>query len=293
MSLLKQRRESKKQEDPKEVIMNLTKILPATQSNTLITKICPFFIFKEEMKNIIHNFPLKMRINTSDPLGPFIESEHNKDGDSYRSPWCNKYFPDKESNKHLPKELRLLEEKINELIKLYLKLYYSPDAISSAYITYQDESISNGFNCAVMISSKINNDKINEKLDEQSFLESTSIINVKFMKERGKDLTKENIKVIYRTNTSFLFKIKFKFFDECEFNGNECCDSNLYTYINDYFDMKTHLEFIGKSVEQNEAKLRMRLDESLLKRNNFICNEIRVKNDESKNKATNLKNICK
>ena len=274
--------------DKKGAIMNLTKILSVTESDTVIKKICPFFIYKEEMRNIYKKFPLKFSINTSDPLGPFIESEYNKDEESYRSPWSNTYFPKKESNKHLPKELRLLEEKINMLIKLYLKIYYSKDAISSAYITFTDESISNGFNCCVMIQSKINDSK---NLDENSFIESTNVINVKFMRERAKEPNKEKIKVIYRTSTTFLFKIKMKN-AECEFNGTENCDCNKSTYIKDYFENKTHLEFIGKSIEENEGKLILKLDNVFLEKNNYICNEIRNKNEENKNRVINYKNIC-
>jgi capping protein beta len=29
---------------------------------------------------------------------PFLKSEYNKDGDSYRSPWTNQYFPPIEFN---------------------------------------------------------------------------------------------------------------------------------------------------------------------------------------------------
>ena len=76
--------------------MNLNKILPVIQSNALITKFFPFFIFKEKMKNIINNFSWKFDINKSDLLGHFIDSEYNKDGDSYLSPWSNKYFPQKD-----------------------------------------------------------------------------------------------------------------------------------------------------------------------------------------------------
>ena len=47
---------------------------------------------------------------------------------------------------------------------------------------------------------------------------------------------------------------------ECEFNGTENCDCNKSTYIKDYFENKTHLEFIGKSIEENEGKLRLKLD---------------------------------
>jgi capping protein beta len=281
-------KEEREKRDPKTALNNLTKILSVTQASTLINKICPFFIYKEEMTDIYKNFPLKFSINTSDPLGPFIESEYNKDENSFRSPWSNTYYPKKESNKLLPKELRLLEEKINTLIKLYLKMYYSPDAISSAYITFSDESISNGFNCAVLISSKINNSQV---LDEDSFLESTNIIKVKFIKERGSIPSKEKIKVLYKTNTIFLFKLKIKN-SECEFNGTECCDCNKTTFIKDFFEAKTHLEFIGKSIEENEEKLRFKLDKIYLGKNNFICNEIRNNDDENKNRVNNLKNIC-
>ena len=44
MSYASKRRDSKKIDEPKTAIMNLTKILPVTESKTLITKICPFFI---------------------------------------------------------------------------------------------------------------------------------------------------------------------------------------------------------------------------------------------------------
>jgi hypothetical protein len=48
-------------------------------------------------------------VDTSDPLGPFLKTEFNRDGDAYRSPLSNKYFP--ESEGYLPKgELRGIEE---------------------------------------------------------------------------------------------------------------------------------------------------------------------------------------
>ena len=280
-------KEEKEKLDPKTAILNLTKILSVTEADILINQISPFFIYREERKNISKNFPSKFSINTSDPLGPFIESEYNRDEDSYRSPWSNTYFPKKESNKHLPKELRSLEEKINKLIKLYLKMYYSPDSISSAYINFIDESISNGFTCCVMIESKINDSPV---IDQSSFLESTNIINVKFLREKSEDPNKEKIKVVYKTNTAFLFKLKMKN-EECEFNGTECCDCNKTSYIKVYFEEKTHLEYIGKTIEENEEKLRLKLDKIYLEKNNFICNEIRTKDVENKNRVNTLKNI--
>ena len=55
----------------------------------------------------------------------------------------------------LQKELCILEQKHNDLIKLYKKIYYSEDAISSAYITYSENQISNGFTCTIYIKNII------------------------------------------------------------------------------------------------------------------------------------------
>ena len=278
--------------DPKKAILNLTKILPVSQASTLNLKICPFFVLKEEMKDIYRNFPLPFSINNSDPLGPFIESEFNKDRDSYRSPWSNTYFPPKESDKLLPKELRELEQKINQLIKVYLKVYYSEDAISSAYIMFQDESISNGFLCCVFIKSSVKN---SDNLSDDSFLESTNIISVKFMRERTDTPNKEKIKVIYKANTMFLFKLGFKNLENFEYNGTKFCECTNSTYINNYFDYEKHLKYIGKSIEENEGNLRLKLDKIYLEKNNYICKEIRIEegqDGETNSQINNLKKVC-
>ena len=278
--------------DPKKAILNLTKILSVNHATTLNKEISPFFILKDEMKDIKKNFPMPFIINNSDPLGPFIQSGFNNDGNSYRSPWSNKYFPPKDSNKLLPKELRELELKLNQLIKYYIKMYYSEDAISSAYITFQDESISNGFNCVVLIKSRVLN---SEYLTEDSFLESTNIISVKFMRERADTPKKEKIKVIYKTNTIILFKIGLKILDNCFYNGTKNCDCLKKTYITNYFDYEKHLKYIGKSIEENEGNLRLKLDQIYLGKINYICKEIRMEEGQdgpTNSKVNNLKNLC-
>jgi capping protein beta len=282
--------------DPKKAIINLTKILSVNESTDFNLNIIPFFLRKEERKDVFKRFPIPFSINNSDKLGPFIESEFNKDDNSYRSPWSNQYFPpfnsDKTSIKLLPKELRELEERLNKLIKLYLKLYYSDDAISSAYISFQDESISNGFNCCVLIKGRVLN---SEYLKDTSFLESTNIISVKFMRERAKDTNVERIKVIYKTNTIFLFKLELKELDNCCYNGTKNCECIKTTYADYYFDYDKHLKHIGSSIEENEGILRTKIDEIYLDKNDYICKEIRTEegqDGETISKIKNLKNIC-
>ena len=278
--------------DPKKAILNLTKIIPVNQSSILNFKICPFFVLKDEMKDINKNFPTQFTINNSDPLGPFIQCEYTKDGNSYRSPWSNKYFPPTESNKLIPKELRELEEKINQLMKLYLKVYYNEDALSSAYIIFQEEQISNGFNCHVYIKSKVTN---SEFLKNDSFLESTNIISVKFMQERSDAPNKKKIKVIYKTNTIFLFKLELNNLENAAYNGTKFCDCMKTTYITNYFDYENHLKYIGKSIEENEGNLRLKLDKIYFEKINYICKEIRMEDGQDgqkNNQIKNLKNIC-
>ena len=134
-----------------------------------------------------------------------------------------------------------------------------------------------------MFESKFNN---HEELDENSFLDSTNIINIKFMKERDR----EESKAVYTTNTTFLFKLKMKN-SECEFNGTENCENKKTAYISENNKINTHLESIGRSIEENETKLRLKLDKIYLEKNKYILNEIRVSDDEIKNRVNNLKNM--
>jgi len=43
----------------------------------------------------------------------FLQHEYNRDGDSYRSPWTNKYWPQMHSEFFPSPQLRGLEEKAN------------------------------------------------------------------------------------------------------------------------------------------------------------------------------------
>ena len=51
------------------------------------------------------------------------------------------------------------------------------------------------------------------------------------------------------------------------------------------------MENIGRSIEENETKLRLKLDKIYLEKNKYILNEIRVSDDEIKNRVNNLKNM--
>lgn len=78
---------------------------------------------------------------------PFLKCEYNKDGDSYRSPWSNQYFPAFDLSEEQPAypsgELLEMEVKANEMFARYAKMYYDCDFYTSVY--FFDTRLDNGF----------------------------------------------------------------------------------------------------------------------------------------------------
>ncbi|KAM2146554.1 hypothetical protein ACFX1Q_003401 [Malus domestica] len=67
----------------------------------------------------------------------FILCEYNRDADSYRSPWSNKYHPPLEDSSLPSLELRKLEVEANDIFAIYLDQYYE-GGISSVYMWEDD-----------------------------------------------------------------------------------------------------------------------------------------------------------
>ncbi|KAK2980501.1 hypothetical protein RJ640_022503 [Escallonia rubra] len=68
----------------------------------------------------------------------FILCEYNRDADSYRSPWSNKYHPPLEDGLHPSADLRKLEIEANDVFAIYRDQYYE-GGISSVYM-WEDEN---------------------------------------------------------------------------------------------------------------------------------------------------------
>lgn len=55
----------------------------------------------------------------------FLKCEYNRDGDAYRSPWSNKYFPQGSEDSIYPSaDLLALEQKANDVFQRYAQLYF-------------------------------------------------------------------------------------------------------------------------------------------------------------------------
>mmetsp|Transcript_18029 Transcript_18029/g.32619 ORF Transcript_18029/g.32619 Transcript_18029/m.32619 type:complete len:284 (+) Transcript_18029:49-900(+) len=75
----------------------------------------------------------------------FLLCEHNRDGDSHRSPWSNAYFPPLDDGFRPSERLRSLELHANEVFDIYRELYYGKStSVGSAYLWDNNEGSSGG-----------------------------------------------------------------------------------------------------------------------------------------------------
>ena len=82
----------------------------------------------------------------------FLKHEYNRDGDSYRSPWSNTYFPASPDSSFFPSDQLLrLEQKANDLFSLYVQRYYDY-ALSSVYFNDTDGA---GFNACFLVKKQM------------------------------------------------------------------------------------------------------------------------------------------
>jgi len=105
--------------------------------------------------------PLKVCMDTVENK-EFVLCDYNRDGDSYRSPWSNQYFPTMEDGFKPNDKLRKLEVAANKLFDIYRKLYFS-SGYSSAYFFETDEKDDMGFGACFLIHKEINQSKILKK----------------------------------------------------------------------------------------------------------------------------------
>jgi len=97
--------------------------------------------------------PLKVKKDTMSGKN-FVLCDYNRDGDSYRSPWSNEYFPAMGEG-FLPSErLRKMEVEANALFDIYRKLYFE-GGFSSVYFFDTDDKSQTGFGACFLIHKDV------------------------------------------------------------------------------------------------------------------------------------------
>ncbi|KRX02856.1 hypothetical protein PPERSA_04059 [Pseudocohnilembus persalinus] len=180
----------------------------------------------------------------------YIQSEFNRDGDSFRSFWTNKYYPAIEDATYPSDYVRSLEQKANTLFAEYAKLYYQ----GGVHSTYFWDKEDGGFACAFLMKKEVDQTANIVK----GIWDSINVIDVKFDNQKSSDKQR----VQYTVTSSVILEMVLKKPEAGDVNiSGSLSKSKAVDYLmEDKYVDEFHLRNIGKLVEDVEGDLRSSLD---------------------------------
>lgn len=204
----------------------------------------------------------------------FLKCEYNRDGDCWRSPYSNEYFPqphaDDMSDAFYPSgDLKEMEQKANAMVKEYATLYFT-NPLANAYFF---ETTDSGFGACYLIMNTLTHEK-GVKQGEWHSIHSFTV--------------DENItgKHTYTLVSTVFLRLEL----EGESYGDlSICGTSSKRIENTYpknDNNDEHLIRIGQMLEKNEGFLRDELDAVYVGKSKQLINTIRV--DESYNNTKTL-----
>jgi len=200
--------------------------------------------------------PLKV---AHDPVSrrDYLLCDYNRDGDSYRSPWSNKYEPHIDDGAVPSPELRKLEVMANEVFDIYRDLYFE-GGVSSVYCWDLDE----GFASCILIKKVQDQSKKGQPM--KGSWDSIHVVEVQDNKSKAHYKLASTVMLSIETETPGTGHVHLAGSltrqDEKDFPVN---------------DANPHVSNIGKMVEDMEIKMRTTLEQIYFGKTKDIVNELR------------------
>jgi len=185
----------------------------------------------------------------------YLLCDYNRDGDSYRSPWSNKYEPPLEDGFVPSPALRELEQEANQLFDAYRELYFE-GGTSSVYLWDLDDA---GFAGCFLIKKQV----AGHRFVSDGAWDSIHVVEVK---ERGTQAT-------YKLTTTVMLSM--------DVHKDQVGDSNLSGSLtrmaskNADFSQKPHLATVGAMIEDMETDIRTYLDSLYIQKTREVDSSIR------------------
>ncbi|GJS48021.1 probable F-actin-capping protein subunit beta [Tanacetum coccineum] len=121
-----------------EGAMGLMRRMPLKHTQTALSALLS--LLPDHSSDLLSQIDQPLQVLCDDDSGKeFILCEYNRDADSYRSPWSNKFHPHLEDGMYPSEELRKLEVEANEVFTIYRDQYYE-GGISSVYLWEEDDN---------------------------------------------------------------------------------------------------------------------------------------------------------
>ena len=198
----------------------------------------------------------------------FLLSDYNRDGDSHRCPWTNKYFPpiaDGEDEGFLPSaRLRDLEIDANEIFEAYREMYYE-GGVSSVYLWDLDDDTSSanaGFAGCFLIKKDVEGDKHVKK----GSWNSIHVMEVS---------ATNGGKASYKLTTTIMITMETNGLDagQTALAGSLTRQSTRTCAVND--TTSPHLVNIGKMIEDMEIEMRSNMESLYIQKTNEAISNVR------------------
>ncbi len=207
----------------------------------------------------------------------FIATEFNREGDSFRSPFTNQYYPPVEDGYQPSESSRQLESKGNELFQEYTMLYYD-SAVSSFFVLDQDY----GFDCAFFVRKELAQEEALQSGLWHSF--NTCVVRVDRATSTASYRLKSTVLVELHLEEGRLGTLRVNGFLEHASERKEALGTDPEA---------THLEVIGQMVEAAETHLRKELENMEAEKTREILLNLRtqapiVEEELSKGKAMQM-----
>uniref|UniRef100_A0A6B2LDA8 F-actin-capping protein subunit beta n=1 Tax=Arcella intermedia TaxID=1963864 RepID=A0A6B2LDA8_9EUKA len=190
----------------------------------------------------------------------YLLCDYNRDADSYRSPWSNKYDPPLPDGVLPPPPIRELEESFNNAFNVYRDLYYE-GGVSSVYLWESED----GFSGIVLI--KKTSDQTKAGIPMKGTWDSINVFEV---------INKGKTAADYRLTTTVMLTIETS--DEKSGTYSLCGNMTRQEAREDQpvNKEKTHLINVGSFIEDVEGKVRTSMNTVYFGKTKDIVNDLRV-----------------
>lgn len=216
-------------------------------------------LLPEETDELLQRVDQPLKEATDPDTGrKFLLCDYNRDGDSYRSPWSNKYDPPIDDG-FLPSEnLRAMEVEFNELFDAYRELYFE-GGTSSVYLWDLDD----GFAGCFLIKKDVEGDRFVKK----GCWDSIHVV------EASEAADKKTATYKLTATVMLYMGVEKAEVGDTSLAGSLTRQSELTCGLS---DTKTHIANIGRMIEDLETDMRSNLNELYILKTREVVNSIRA-----------------
>jgi len=248
------------QEDTLNAALNLMRRMPPSSiENSLAGLIELTPQLTEELLNHVDQ-PLKIQKDTKAGRD-FILCDYNRDGDSYRSPWSNTYFPPQEDGFTPSQHLRKMEVEANDIFDTYRKLYFEGGQ-SSVYFFNTDEKDSKAFGACFLVHKDVDAQKGSL---ESGWWDSIHVFEVVENK-------KSHFEYKLTTTVMVSMGVKGSNIGEVDLSGSMTQQDTKVLLVS---DAQPHMANLGKMLEDMELKIRNSIEGIYIQKTREVINGMR------------------